>query len=221
MHELLIGILIIAIVAIQIYVFSITLEKIKIFKNILPSQENFKIVKVFIKESDIETVRLVDIFRDLKKYSDINQDGNLEIHSKNSTIQIKNDGESENVLVLNKDSELTNQSPKIEFIAKSSKKTLNINDIFVVAFIIDIDTDNFTPPLFEGFQIVSGPVENVSEKLIDDVIIYKKKYIYKLYSSKQGLLVIKPASVIFNGLNYKTKSIDINVLKPDNNLLFQ
>lgn len=69
MHELLIGFLIVAIVAIQIYVFSITLEKIKIFKNILPSQENFKTLKVYIKESDIETISLIDIFKNLEKYT--------------------------------------------------------------------------------------------------------------------------------------------------------
>lgn len=70
MHELLIGFLIVAIVAIQIYVFYITLEKIKIFKDILPSQENFKTVKVYIKESEIETISLIDIFKNLHNYCD-------------------------------------------------------------------------------------------------------------------------------------------------------
>ncbi len=69
MHELLIGLLIVTIVAIQIFVFKITLEKIKFFKNILPSQENFKTVKVFIKESEIESVSLVNIFKNLSEFS--------------------------------------------------------------------------------------------------------------------------------------------------------
>ncbi len=69
MHEFLIGVLIVAIVAIQTFVFIITLDKIKIFKKILPNQENFKTVKVFIKEEDIETVSLEDIFKNLGAYT--------------------------------------------------------------------------------------------------------------------------------------------------------
>jgi hypothetical protein len=74
MHELLIGFLIVAIVAIQIYIFSITLEKIKIFKNILPNKENFKTVKVYLKESEIESISLVNIYKNLPEYS--NKDRN-------------------------------------------------------------------------------------------------------------------------------------------------
>lgn len=73
-HELLIGILIVAIVAIQIYVFITTLDKIKFFKNILPNQGSFKTVKVFIKESEIETVSLVHIFKNIEKYKDIEEE---------------------------------------------------------------------------------------------------------------------------------------------------
>lgn len=74
MHELIIGILIISIVAIQVYVFAITRKKIKIFKNILPSQENFKTVKVFIKETEIETVSLVNIFKNISEFSTRDQE---------------------------------------------------------------------------------------------------------------------------------------------------
>jgi hypothetical protein len=69
MHNLIIWFLIIIIVAVQAYVFKITLDKIKIYKNILPDQDNFKTVKVLIKESEIETISLVSIFKNLKNYS--------------------------------------------------------------------------------------------------------------------------------------------------------
>lgn len=74
MHELLIGFLIVAIVAIQIYVFSITLEMIKNFKNILPSQDNFKTVKVYLKESEIETISLVSIYKNFPVYANKDRD---------------------------------------------------------------------------------------------------------------------------------------------------
>lgn len=70
MHDLLIGILIIIIVAIQVYVFLITLNKIKIYKKIIPEADNFKTIKVFINEKDIESVKLVDLFKNLNMYSE-------------------------------------------------------------------------------------------------------------------------------------------------------
>ena len=76
MHELLIGFLIVAIVAIQIYIFFITLEKIKIFKNILPNQENFKTVKVYLKESEIESISLVNIYKNLPGFANTDRDKN-------------------------------------------------------------------------------------------------------------------------------------------------
>lgn len=92
MHELLIGILIVTIVAIQIYVFITTLDKIKFFKNILPNQGNFKTVKVFIKENEIETVSLVHIFKNIEKYKDIEEEKTIEKEfiNQNSHKQIVN-----------------------------------------------------------------------------------------------------------------------------------
>lgn len=69
MHNLIIWFLIIVIVAVQAYVFKMTLDKIKIYKNILPDQENFKTVKVLIKESEIESISLISIFKNLNNYS--------------------------------------------------------------------------------------------------------------------------------------------------------
>lgn len=74
MHNLIIWVLIITIVAVQAYVFKMTLNKIKIYKSILPNQENFKTVKVFIKETEIETVSLVNIFENPSEYSTIDQE---------------------------------------------------------------------------------------------------------------------------------------------------
>jgi hypothetical protein len=211
MHELLIGFLIVALVAIQIYVFSITLEKIKNFKNILPSQENFKTVKVFIKESDIESISLNHIFKNLKDY----RQGKQLVDIDNKTSNIDNNSEIEK-----KEPQLINQYSNVVFEAKSSKKSVEINDVFVLAFIINIDSDNFEPPSFNDFLVVSGPIQNVSEKIVNGKTIYSKKYTYRMYPTKEGLLVIKPASIKINGEIYKTKPITINVLKPDNKFPF-
>lgn len=73
MHNLIIWGLIVIIVVVQAYVFKMTLNKIKIYKNILPNQDNFTIVKVFLKESEIETISLVSIFKNLENYSQIRE----------------------------------------------------------------------------------------------------------------------------------------------------
>lgn len=90
MHEILIALLIIVIVAIQIYVFTISLEKINIFKNILPSHENFKTVKVYIKESEIDTISIINIYKNLPEFSKKDRKKNKE----NEYIKIENKTES-------------------------------------------------------------------------------------------------------------------------------
>jgi len=79
MHNLIIWALIITIVAVQAYVFKMTLDKIKTYKNILPNQENFKTVKVLIKESEIETISLVSIFKNLNNYNLNREENSSEI----------------------------------------------------------------------------------------------------------------------------------------------
>lgn len=204
MHDLIIGVLIIVIVAIQLYIFSITLEKIKIFKNILPSHENFKIVKVFIKESEIETIALVDIFKKLPEYSTGNKTAKID----NVKVHIQNLQQNEQLKV-NFEDEI-NES-QVLFEIEADKTSLIINQVLNLKFNINEDGDNFTPQPFDGFSLIKGPIQEVSQAWLDGTGTFFKSYSYILKPVKTGVLVIKKATIEFDGKIHESNSLAINV----------
>ena len=71
MHDLLIGGLIALIVIIQILVALQTSRKISLFKSIVPKQNTFETVKVFIPENQIKIIKIESIFENIKNYTSI------------------------------------------------------------------------------------------------------------------------------------------------------
>ena len=76
---------------------------------------------------------------------------------------------------------------------------------------MNIDGDNFNPPSFDGFRIIAGPSQQVSQSWINGKSSFEKTYSYYLLPQQKGNLVIKQASIEFNGQVYKTSPIKINV----------
>lgn len=100
---------------------------------------------------------------------------------------------------------------QVQFEAKVSKNTLGINERLRVDFTMNIDGDNFSPPSFEGFRIIAGPSQQVSQSWINGKSSFEKTYSYYLLPQQKGNLVIKQASIEYNGQVYKTTPIKINV----------
>ena len=100
---------------------------------------------------------------------------------------------------------------QVQFEAKVSKNTLGLNERLRVDFTMNIDGDNFSPPSFEGFRIIAGPSQQVSQSWINGKSSFEKTYSYYLLPQQKGNLVIKQASIEFNGQVYKTTPIKINV----------
>jgi hypothetical protein len=76
---------------------------------------------------------------------------------------------------------------------------------------MNIDGDNFNQPSFEGFRIIAGPSQQVSQSWINGKSSFEKTYSYYLLPQQKGNLVIKQASIEYNGQVYKTSPIKINV----------
>jgi hypothetical protein len=76
---------------------------------------------------------------------------------------------------------------------------------------MNADGDNFSPPSFEGFRIVAGPSQQVSQSWINGKSSFNKSYSYFLLPTQKGTLTIKQAAVEINGQIYKTNPIKINV----------
>lgn len=100
---------------------------------------------------------------------------------------------------------------QVQFEAKVSKQTLGLNERLRIDFTMNDDGDNFTPPNFEGFKIVAGPSQQVSQSWINGKSSFNKTYSYFLLPMQKGALVIRQASIDIRGQIYKTSPIKITV----------
>lgn len=100
---------------------------------------------------------------------------------------------------------------QVQFETKVSKTKLGLNERLRVDFMMNDDGDNFTPPAFEGFRIVGGPSQQVSQSWVNGRSSFNKAYAYFLLPTQKGVLTIKQASVEINGQIYKTNPVKITV----------
>ena len=76
---------------------------------------------------------------------------------------------------------------QVKFEAEVSKNKLGVNENLRVDFKMNQDGDNFSPPSFNGFNIVGGPNQSVSNSWINDKLQLKLTVIY----IKPHLLIFK------------------------------
>ncbi|WP_281323058.1 BatD family protein [Flavobacterium aestivum] len=100
---------------------------------------------------------------------------------------------------------------QVQFEARVSKTTLGLNERLRIDFVMNIDGDNFVQPSFDGFRIIAGPSQQVSQSWINGRSTFEKSYSYFLLPNQKGTLVIKQAAIEYNGQIYKTSPIRINV----------
>jgi hypothetical protein len=100
---------------------------------------------------------------------------------------------------------------QVQFEARVSKNTLALNERLRVDFIMNVDGDNFIQPSFDGFRIIAGPSQQVSQSWVNGRSSFEKAYSYFLVPTRKGALVIKQAAIEFNGQVYKTSPVKITV----------
>ena len=100
---------------------------------------------------------------------------------------------------------------QVQFEAKVSKNTLGLNERLRIDFTMNVDGDNFIQPTFEGFRIIAGPSQQVSQSWINGKSSFEKTYSYILLPTQKGNLTIKQASIEYNSQVYKTSPLKINV----------
>jgi len=100
---------------------------------------------------------------------------------------------------------------QVTFDAKVSKKTLGVNERLRVDFEMNQDGDNFSPPSFEGFQVVGGPNQAISYSYFNGKRNYSKTYSYFLAPQAEGNFTIGQASIEIKEETYKTIPIQITV----------
>ena len=100
---------------------------------------------------------------------------------------------------------------QIKFEAEVSKNNLGVNENVRVDFKMNKDGDNFNPPSFDGFRVVGGPNQSVSNSWINGVRSFTKTYSYFLTPIKKGKFTIGQASIEIDGDIYKTLPVQIQV----------
>jgi len=100
---------------------------------------------------------------------------------------------------------------QVQFEARVSKNTLGLNERLRIDFVMNMDGDNFTQPTFEGFRVIAGPSQQVSQSWVNGKSSFEKVYSYYLLPNQKGNLIIKQATIEYNGQIYKTSPIKITV----------
>ena len=101
---------------------------------------------------------------------------------------------------------------QVSFEAKVSKKRLGLNERLRIDFEMNENGDNFNPPNFINFHVVSGPQQSVSRSWVNGVQSFSKTYTYFLTPKKKGKIVLGQAEVNINGEVYKTSPIEIEII---------
>jgi hypothetical protein len=100
---------------------------------------------------------------------------------------------------------------QVQFETKVSKTTLGLNERLRVDFVMNIDGDNFNEPSFDGFRVIAGPSQQVSQSWVNGRSSFEKIYSYYLLPNQKGNLTIKSATIEYNGQVFKTSPVKITV----------
>jgi len=106
---------------------------------------------------------------------------------------------------------LLNAQTKFE--ARVSRDEIGINENVRIEFYMNFDVDYLEVPNFQasGFRVIAGPSQMVSQSWVNGRSSFNKAYSYTLMPLKKGKLVIKSATIEFNGQEFKTQPITITV----------
>ncbi len=99
----------------------------------------------------------------------------------------------------------------VTFELQLSKDKLGINERLRVDFTMNKDGDHFTPPDFEGFRVVGGPLQNISSSWVNGVRSYSKTYSYTLAPTARGVFTIGQATIEIDGELYKSLEKKVEV----------
>ncbi|BAO54922.1 BatD family protein [Nonlabens marinus] len=102
---------------------------------------------------------------------------------------------------------------QVSFTASATRDGIALNERLRVEFKMDVDGDNFLPPNFNGFQVVSGPVTSVQQRYVNGVGSFAKSYTYILAPQSTGSKTIGQATMNYKGQEYRTSPFSVQITK--------
>ncbi len=103
---------------------------------------------------------------------------------------------------------------QVAFKTTVSKSKLGVNQRLKIVFSINKQgADNFTPPRFKNFRIVSGPSQSVNQSWMNGKVSFSQSYTYIIQPKSIGTYTIPSAVIQLNGKSLRSNTVKINVLK--------
>lgn len=102
---------------------------------------------------------------------------------------------------------------QVKFTATASSSQVGTGEQFEVDFTVQGNGDNFNPPDFSNFQVLSGPNMSQSMTSVNGSTTYTTGYSYILSATKEGTFIIGPASINVNMRGLKSNPLTIKVVK--------
>ena len=103
------------------------------------------------------------------------------------------------------------QDENFTFQAFLSDEFVRLDENFRLEFRINAEAENFTPPKFKNFKIVSGPKQSSNNTVINGKRTYTKSFVYFLSPVRKGFFRIGEAKIYYQTKSYRTKALEIEV----------
>ncbi|MGM0566319.1 MAG: BatD family protein [Bacteroidota bacterium] len=102
-----------------------------------------------------------------------------------------------------------------------TKSPVKEGERFRIKFTLNAEGENFTPPDFDGFRVLSGPSRSSrsSMQIINGKVTrsVSHEYAYTLQAAEEGQYTIKSATIEVDGKQHKTEPVQIVVQKGSGN----
>ncbi|MEC4004292.1 BatD family protein [Flavobacterium sp. SUN052] len=102
---------------------------------------------------------------------------------------------------------------QVEFKCVVEAKNIAPNDYFAVDFILNKESEDFTPPDFKklGLELIYGPTNSTDQTTINNstTLTIKRGYIVK--ASKKGTYTIESATAKIDGETYKSNTLEVEI----------
>lgn len=109
-----------------------------------------------------------------------------------------------------------NLAAQLSFEATTDARQVLQGSGFSVRFELkNAEGNRFTPPDFDGFTVLSGPMRSIQTSIINGVRSSSIAYVFELQTNKLGKLSIGSASIVVDGRILKTNPITIEVLRAE------
>lgn len=105
----------------------------------------------------------------------------------------------------------------VRFEVKVSSQRLEVGQRFQISFSLNEKGNDFRPPAFNKFQLLSGPNQSSSMQYVNGKVSKNFAFSYILRATEKGTFTIGSANVTVNGKNYKTQAVEITVVESSRN----